>query len=231
MTLRPFFYYYGGKYRAAPKYPQPIYDEIVEPFCGSAGYSLRFYDRKVSLYDADPIIFGIWDFLIRSSEEDIMKLPAKIKHVDEIKSCQESKWLVGFWLNKATEYPCLTPSKWMRDGWHPNTCWGEEIRERIVSQQKYIRHWKVSNRKYAYLENREATWFIDPPYHISGKRYRFNDIDYRHLSAWCQDRLGQVVVCEQEGADWLPFREFATIKATTGPKRTGISKEVIWTNA
>ena len=35
--LKPFFTYYGGKYRAAPKYPEPVHGSIVEPFAGSAG--------------------------------------------------------------------------------------------------------------------------------------------------------------------------------------------------
>ena len=39
--LKPFWRYYGGKYRAAPAYPPPRLGTIVEPFAGSAGYSLR----------------------------------------------------------------------------------------------------------------------------------------------------------------------------------------------
>ena len=35
MTLRPFFSYYGGKWRSAVKhYPAPEFDQIVEPFAG-----------------------------------------------------------------------------------------------------------------------------------------------------------------------------------------------------
>ena len=40
--LRPFFCYYGGKWRAAPKYPPPEHDTIVEPFAGAAGYATRY---------------------------------------------------------------------------------------------------------------------------------------------------------------------------------------------
>jgi hypothetical protein len=32
--LRPFWRYYGGKWRAAPRYPAPRYDTIIEPFAG-----------------------------------------------------------------------------------------------------------------------------------------------------------------------------------------------------
>ena len=49
-TMRPFFGFYGGKWRDAPKhYPFPEHDTIVEPFAGSAGYSVRYSDRNVIL--------------------------------------------------------------------------------------------------------------------------------------------------------------------------------------
>lgn len=44
--LKPFFTYFGGKYRIAPRYPKPQYNTIIEPFAGSAGYSLRYPERE-----------------------------------------------------------------------------------------------------------------------------------------------------------------------------------------
>jgi len=49
MKLRPFWRYYGGKFRAAPRYPTPTHKTIVEPFAGAAGYSLRVDDLRVHL--------------------------------------------------------------------------------------------------------------------------------------------------------------------------------------
>jgi hypothetical protein len=40
-TVRPFFSFFGSKWRVAPHYPAPERDLIIEPFAGSAGYSLR----------------------------------------------------------------------------------------------------------------------------------------------------------------------------------------------
>ena len=65
--MRPFFTYYGGKYRAAPLYPSPTHANLVEPFAGSAGYALRYYDRQVLLVDADPVIAGLWRYLISAT--------------------------------------------------------------------------------------------------------------------------------------------------------------------
>lgn len=95
----PFFYYYGGKWRIAKKYPGPIFPRIIEPFAGAAGYSSRYYQKEVLLCDLDPIIAGLWKYLLKSSPNDIMSLPTNISHVDELSVCQEAKWLIGFFLN------------------------------------------------------------------------------------------------------------------------------------
>lgn len=58
--LRTFFNFYGGKWKAAPTYPAPKHDTIIEPFAGGAGYSLRHHERQVVLIDRDPVIAGIW---------------------------------------------------------------------------------------------------------------------------------------------------------------------------
>ena len=45
--MKPFFRYYGGKWRDCAKYPPPQFDTIVEPFAGSAGYSVRHHTRMI----------------------------------------------------------------------------------------------------------------------------------------------------------------------------------------
>lgn len=230
--MRTFFNYFGGKYRAAPKYPYPRRSTIVEPFAGAAGYSLRYFNRTVLLYDIDPVIAGLWDYLIHVSESEINSLPIEVAHVDELKVCQEAKWLIGFWLNPGSTAPRKQPSKWAR---HPlpgrlNTYWGKGVRERIRSQIGNIRHWKVFNKPYWECPEVKATWFVDPPYHQSGVGYVYHDINYAHLGSWCKDQIGQVIVCEQEGATWLPFVQFAHIKALDGSRGKKVSSEVIWVN-
>jgi site-specific DNA-adenine methylase len=231
MNLKPFFSYYGGKWRAAPHYPAPKYDTIVEPFAGSAGYSLRYADRRVRLNDKDEIICGVWDYLIHAPSSEILALPEQVAHVDELHISQEAKWLIGFWLNKGAASPCKTPSSWMRKGTHTNSFWGTTIKNRIASQQQHIRHWKVFNLSYSNLIlNGKATWYIDPPYIGAGKFYRHpsSGIDYNHLGAWCRGIRGHVIVCENEGADWLPFSNVMHVKATAGRKRKGVSAEVTY---
>lgn len=228
MTLRPFFSYYGGKWRCAPHYPKPQHDLIVEPFAGSAGYSVRYPEKRVILYDLDPIIAGVWNYLIRVSEAEILALPLNFEHINELSGIpDEAKHLIGFWLNKGMTAPCLTPSKWMRNPLpgRLNTYWGEGARERIASQLYAIRHWQIKHQSYETADNPEATWFVDPPYStLPGRRYRFDKVDFDLLASWSREREGQVIVCEQEGADWLPFVNFRAVKSA----KTIQSKEVVW---
>lgn len=226
MQLRPFFTYFGGKYRAAPRYDSPKHDTIIEPFAGSAGYSVRNHERQVILYDIDPIIHGVWDYLIHVKPSEIMALPSEVEHVNDVQGPQEARWLVGFWLNKGCERPMLTPSKWVRLKIRPHSSWGDTIKERIASQVEHIRHWQVFNKSYEESTNQIATWFVDPPYVEAGKRYRFSKVDYTHLAYWCRDRQGQTIVCEQFGAAWLPFESIGLVKSN---QKNIHSHEVAWT--
>lgn len=117
----------------------------------------------------------------------------------------------------------------MAAGGHGQTYgWTEAIKERIASQVGFIRHWRVLDGDYTAAPRIAATWFIDPPYvgrpgahYIYGSR----EIDYAELGAWCRRRAGQIIVCEAEGADWLPFRDFGE-SLSIGARR---SREVLWT--
>lgn len=226
--LRTFFTFYGGKWRAAPRYPEPLCKTILEPFAGSAGYSLRYPQKKIILNDLDPVVAGVWDYLIRVSESEILALPTSVSHVDEIQCAVEAKHLIGFWLNKASATPCKQPSKWLRDGWRPNSSWGDAIKLRISSQLEYIRHWRIYNESYERMLDQYGTWFVDPPYEKWGHRYKFHDIDYLRLADWCHSRQGQLIACEQDGANWLPFTDLGKIKATG--RRESHSKEVFYTS-
>lgn len=235
VKLRPFFTFYGGKYRVAPHYPKPIYDTIIEPFAGSAGYSLRYFNHKIILVDRDPVIAATWKYLISVSPQEILDLPDVLPNqsINDIHVIQEARWLIGWWLNKGTTSPCRTPSAWMRSGIRPNSQWGKAIRERIASQVPYIRHWKIFQGSYEQCPSTEASWFVDPPYSLVERQYKCGRkyIDYKALSLWCQQRKGQVIVCESVGANWLPFQPFRNIKANEGRTGGKISQEAIWTNA
>jgi site-specific DNA-adenine methylase len=233
-TLKPFFTYFGGKWRAAKHYPQPRYDAIIEPFAGAAGYALRYPTRQVTLIDRNEKIAAIWQYLVRVSESEIRSLPLTFATVDDLVEVpQEARWLIGFWLNKGCAAPRKTPSRWMRQGMHATSFWGEAIRARIAAQIGSIRHWRVIHGSYDDAPSAEATWFVDPPYEKAGHNYAhpLRDDEYAKLAAWCRSRQGQVLVCEAGGATWLPFQSFRSIKANQSSRGGKKSVEVLWTNA
>lgn len=226
--MLPFFSFFGSKWRTVPHYPAPMHPLIIEPCAGSAGYATRHADRLVILCDRDPVICEVWRYLIRVSSAEIGRIPDVREHIDELAAWpQETRWLVGFWLNKGHTAPNLTPSAWMRSGKYPNQFWGAAMRARIAGQVDRIRHWKVIHGDYSSIPNYVATYFIDPPYSTPpGRRYKGgNKLPFTHLGDWCRSRQGFKIVCEQQGATWLPFQPFRRIH--TNAART-FSDEVVW---
>ena len=225
--MRPFFSYFGSKYRLSKStYPAPNYDLIIEPFAGSACYSTVHYKSQIWLNDLDPVVFGVWDFLIKSSAGCIHRLPlvSEGQMVADLNICQEAKWLIGFWVNKSRTKPSKKLSPWALK--YPKQFWGEGKRSTIARQVELIKHWKITNLSFDEIANQQATWFIDPPYQDAGKNYAMgaNRINYKQLGNWCFDRLGQVMVCENDGADWLPFFDLAKLRN----QKAKLTKEMIF---
>jgi hypothetical protein len=229
--LRSFWPFYGGKWRLAPKYPAPLFGTIVEPFAGAAGYALRYSDRGVVLVERDPVIAALWRYLIRVTPAEVRALPLVVEDVRALSVPEEARNLIAWWLNKGTERPMRSPSKWVRDGLRPKSSWGPEVRERIASQVERIRHWHIVEGDYTAAPMLRATWFVDPPYkNRAGERYRMSsrEIDFARLGEWCRERRGQTIVCENVGATWLPFEDFAPFYGARGAKRTDRRAEAVW---
>jgi hypothetical protein len=220
VRLRPFFSYYGAKWRASKYYPAPEHLSIVEPFAGSACYSLTHYERDVRLFDKDPTIANLWQWLINASPKDVMSLP----DTNEGMADGPEKDLIGFWYVRGAVKPAPRPYAWARSGEWDEQFWGERVKKRIASQVNHINHWVMTNACYTEIPNVKATWFVDPPYIKAGKHYVHSDVDYKKLAEWSKSRLGHVIVCEQRGAEWLPFKDFKEVKS----RRTGKSDEVWW---
>lgn len=235
--MKPFFCFFGGKWRAAPRYPQPLHGRIVEPFAGAAGYSVRNYQLAVTLVEKDPVIAALWSYLIAVKPLEVLRLPIEVEDVRHLKVCQEAKSLIGFWLNKGMMAPCNIPSKWMRDhaveGTRLNTYWGEGVRARIAEQVQHIRHWKVLHASYEKAPNVKATWFVDPPYQQAGQKYKHGAqaLDFSDVASFCLARKGQLIVCENTGAQWLPFTHFENAKSLEGKHGKAKSAEAVFYRA
>lgn len=231
--LRAFFKYFGAKHKAAGRYPSPAHGLIVEPFAGSAAYATHHHDRQVLLLDKDPVVAGVWEYLTRASSDEIARLPLFSEgqtHLDELGHLTDAQRdLIGFWLFTGSTFPREKRSSWAMSPDYRDRFWGEEIRTRLAEQAPEIRHWRVQHASYSDAPNIPACWFVDPPYQLAGRVYNCSsaDINYADLAAWVRARRGQAIVCENVGADWLPFRPFYDGTASRF-KPGGVSQEAVF---
>lgn len=220
------FSYYGSKSKIVHLYPAPKHDLIIEPFAGSARYALKYFDRDVLLIDKYQTIIDVWKYLQQASEKDILGLP-HLKPNDKLTDFNVSsveKKLLGFLIQRGVARPGITYSAW-RDTNHSPTA--TDDLKRIASNLFKIKHWQIKLGSYDDSPSAEAVWFIDPPYFIGGHKYKFSnkDLNFSDLSEWSKARKGQVIVCENASADWLPFKDLTTMQGLRNP-----SSEAFWTN-
>lgn len=233
------FSYYGSKSKLAHRYPEPHGRSIIEPFAGSAAYSLRHGEgRDVVINDLDPDTYAIWCFLTRPYALEWVKdyVPETVKAGDSITEMLRGKYLPrGLELLMRAEAHMGTAGTDARYDIITSlsaTCWNRRLLRRLEWVIPRVRHWHVTNLDYRVLPtgDDDCTWFVDPPYaNAAGRHYRQHSIDYEELATWCQSRRGQVIVCENEGATWLPFEVIAEKRVgfNTVHRRTSI-REAAW---
>ena len=209
------FYYYGRKKKVAGEYPPPHCDTIIEPFAGSAAYSLHGdnWKREVILIERDPQIAALWRWLIsEATREDILNFPDPIEgevteHLLHILHGASKRW---FTYKRTTATPMLI------EAWRASKPY-------MVEMVSRVKHWTLIEGDYTLAPDVEATWFIDPPYQGepgTGYRHGSEGLDYGSLGAWCRARQGEVIVCDGPGANWLPFKPWVTLVGAAGKKST-----------
>lgn len=216
------FSYYGSKSKIVDYYPPPKHKRIIEPFAGSARYSLKYWQNDVLLVDKYHIIVRTWKWLQQCSENDIRKLPImKLgETLDNYDLSEDEKIFMGFIVQQGTTGLRKTVSSYAVDGIATQL-------NNVATQLHKIKHWEIKQASFDELENLEATWFIDPPYQFGGHEYKCSnkEIDFNYLAEWCKSRNGQVIVCENTKADWLPFKPMVDMQGAMFK-----TTEAIWSN-
>ncbi len=216
------FNYYGSKGRLAPMYPSPRYGLIVEPFGGSARYSLHHWRKDVLIYEKDRDLCELWWWLQGASAGDVMGLPVLMAgmRVSSLGLDNGPLLLLRMLAGQGSHCGCDLVSKWAADRYDVNI-------QRIARSLSRVRHWRIVHGDGMDAPDVECTWFIDPPYVRGGESYRHGSsgIDYLALGDWVRSRRGQVICCESSDASWLDFRPFSGIRGISGS-----SVEGIWTN-
>jgi len=217
--------YYGTKKRIAKHYPLPRHEQIIEPFCGAAQYSLydRNWENDVWLNDKYVVVYKLWKWLIESATKSgILSLPDMEAgdKVDSYDLSEEERYLIGFCINSGSSQPKKTVAKY--NSWN-------KTKTDIANNIHKIKHWKITNLSYDDIENVRATWFIDPPYQYGGQWYHSSvdnkKIDFKNLSCYCSERLGQTIVCENSKADWMDFQPLVEMKGQLHK-----TMETVWLN-
>lgn len=220
----PLFKWFGSKWLSSRIYPPPEHDTVLEPFAGSAGYSLRHHEKKIVIWEADPNLNALWSWLIKdASTADVLEIPIGIPEGTEIAALELSRGqslLLKHWQRTNNVGDCWTISPW---GNKPGQ-WTANTRARVAEELHAVKHWKLENVR----PDRPGTYFIDPPYFYN-YRYRFkkDGFDYAALVEKIKliPRRSQIIVCEAacqktgRVPDYLPFKPFAS-RITSRRKKT-----------
>ncbi len=195
--------YYGSKSKLVKFYKEPLHDKIIEPFAGSARYSLMHYEKDVLLVDKYEPIIEMWHWLQAATDSDLDNLPRLNQgdNLDDFNLSRGEFLFMSFIVNEGTTGLRKTTTKRAA----PKIDFKIRTTKSILPK---IKHWDIRLGDYKDIPNQKATWFIDPPYFKGGEYYPKGnkDINYNNLSNWCKSRDGQVIVCENSNANWLPFK-------------------------
>lgn len=209
------FPYFGSKKRIASLYPAPVYPLVIEPFAGSMAYSCYWRPEKAVGFEADERVVALWGRMLTITGDE--PAPCIGTQTDDL-----LVKLMSYSEHALTSGTMTVTSRMVRDWESLHRRWAREA-------EWMIDHLTVIHDDYTAADDIEATWFIDPPYQRANRRgYRFggSTIDFDELAAWCKSRRGQVIVCEQEGADWLPFVPLTDVATHRGSR----SAEIVWFN-
>lgn len=243
---------YGGKSRIIHHYPAPKYPLIIEPFAGAGAYAMRWTGAEDEytggpiqcwLNDLDPTIYAMWKFLtlpgalstVRHMVPDTVNAGDKVSELLHLAGpgyldmnlsgllalCQAEA-------NQGTQGARGVHDQVTSIG---AKCW-PRLKRKLEWVIPHVKDFKITNLDYLALPDIEATWFVDPPYdNEAGRRYRTSGgIDYQVLAEWCKSRKGQVIVCEGESANWLPFRPLMERQGIRSRYQKSRAMELVWTN-
>ena len=206
----PLFKCFGSKWMSARSYPPPDGGQIVEPFAGSAGYSLRYAHlvERVLVREQGHLA-ELWRWLINeATEADVRAIPLDTPPGTDIRRLGLTlgqALLLKNWQRTNNVGDCWTISPW---GNKPGQ-WTASTRARVAEEIALLKgKWGMTDTPWQVAG---GTFFIDPPYQYNYK-YRCEPPDYVGLGVQVLGLDADLViaceaVCQKTGAvpNYLPF--------------------------
>jgi site-specific DNA-adenine methylase len=229
----PLFKWFGSKWLSSKKYPCPEeYDNLFEPFAGSASFALRFWNKKVTIFENNKLLASLWNWLIDEADSKlIMDIPTGLPPYFNIQSLDLSygqQLLLKHWQRTNNYGNCWTTSPW---GHMPGQ-WTSSTRERVAREVEFVKHWKFEQPTY----KEAGFYFIDPPYMYNYK-YGSDDFNYVKLVEQISSIpsksaiLACEAICPKTGTvpDYLPFEFFGNrITSRRKKENNHHSKELVY---
>lgn len=207
--INPLFKNFGSSWASAKHYPKPIEGlPILEPFAGGAGYSLNYHWFAVTIFEINPHVAGLWQWIINdATTQDILDIPLNVPEGTDIRTLGLSagqQLMLKQWQRTNNHGNCWTISSWGSKSGQ----WTNSTRSRVSEQIHAVKHWKFQPIDWA----QQGTFLCDPPYKFN-YQYGIKDFDYSKLV----DNISQIpqgsliIACEAIGKggevpDYLPFQ-------------------------
>jgi hypothetical protein len=209
MKIGPLFKWFGSKWQSAKHYPAPEHDILVEPYAGGAGYALNHCDKHVVIWEDDPNLQALWQWLIsQATPADVRDIPIGLSEGTDIRSLGLTlgqQLLLKHWQRTNNVGDCWTISRW---GHLPGQ-WTVNTRSRVAEQIGAIKHWEIVQP--IDLIDVPCTWFIDPPY-LFNYRYRAGlpKFDFENLASFVDtiSRESLVIACEAADKKTAAFPQY-----------------------
>lgn len=234
--INPLMKVFGSKFSATKRgsYPAPLPGStIFEPFAGSAGYSLNYHWHNVVIYETNPHLAYLWQWLLGSAtSDDILGIPLNLPVGSDIRDCSDlshgQQLLLKSWQRTNNHGNCWTVSAW---GNSPGQ-WTLNTRKRVAEEIHAVKHWQF--RPIPWTE--PGTYFCDSPY-LYNYQYGVKGFDFAGYAAKVNNLPPEAMAicceaaCPKTGSvpDYLPF-EFSHSQVTSRRKATNNhhSKELVY---